>query len=144
MKRKVTTIEEYYGAPRQAGDPNRSTLQKLVDYLTTPTRHDFYPLEQKRHYYPDGSVLKSMSLSNGTLYAGCCKLGCPRRCVPISEFRPDNAEDALAFDLALRAHDSAVAAHDLDVATEQRAILEEKRSQTSLDCRRAEASSTPP
>ena len=65
MKRKVVTVTEYYGG--LAGP--RSVLQRLVDVFSPP-RHDFYPPEQKRHFYPDGVTLKSIAFADGTLYGG--------------------------------------------------------------------------
>mgnify|MGYP001310267818 CR=1 FL=1 len=135
MKRKVVTVTEYYGlaAPR-------SVLQRLIDAFSPP-RHDFYPPEQKRHYYPDGVTLRSIAFADGTLYGGCCALGCPRRCVSLSEFEPDSG---LEFHFALQAHSSALSARDLDVATEQRGVLDEQRDPRCRPCRAASAPALPP
>lgn len=133
MKRKVVTVTEYYCGTTNAP---RSVLQRLLDALT-PARHDFYPPEQKRHFYPDGATLKSIAFADGTLYGGCCALGCPRRCVGLEEFEPDSRMD---FQFALRAHSNALSARDLDVATEQRGVLDETRDPR---CRACRSESTP-
>ena len=136
MKRKVVTVTEYYcGIP----SGSRSVLQRLLDALA-PVRHDFYPLEQKRHFYADGATLKSIAFADGTLYGGCCALGCPRRCVGLEEFEPDSGMD---FQFALRAHSSALLARDLDVATEQRGVLDETRDPRCRACRSVDAPALP-
>lgn len=130
MKRKVVTVTEYYfGTPSGP----RSVFQRLLDAVA-PARHDFYPPEQKRHFYPDGTTLKSIAFADGTLYGGCCALGCPKRCVGIEEFEPDSRMD---FHFALRAHSNALSARDLDVATEQRGVLDETRDPRCRACRSA-------
>jgi len=143
MKRKVTTtVVEYYGRAPHSSDDGRSTLRRIVDALCSPPRHDFYPLEHKRHFYADGSVTRSIALANGMLYAGCCALGCPRRCVPIAAFR-GIGEAATAFDCAMQAHDAAVAAYDLDVATAQRELLEQCRRDVCAECFRKQQDAAP-
>ena len=136
MKRKVVTVTEYYGAPVA----KRSAFHRLLDAFS-PGRHDFYPPEQKRHYYPDGVTLRSIAFADGTLYGGCCALGCPRRCVTLSEFEPDRVT---GFQFALQAHANALSASDLDVATEQRGLLDELRDPRCFACRASDVAGSHP
>ena len=91
----------------------RSTLSRLLDRITgTSGRGEFYEYKEKRHYYKDGSALKSLALCNGTLYGGCISAACVMRCVPLRRFRPDDGPDAGLFDTAIETHDAAVQAFE--------------------------------
>lgn len=139
VKRKITTVEEY-DAPASMGVSKRSAWSRLADVLfgdqdALRVPPSFYRHEDKRHYYFNGTVLRSLAFSNGLLYGGCTQEGCPQRCVPIRLFEPEDAVQRGHFCCALATHDEAVAANDLEVAMENRAIIEANRAELCASCR---------
>lgn len=141
MKRRVTTTE-YYGFGQAS---QRSRVDRVLDYLLgdSATPDEFYPPEQKRRYYDDTQVLLSLAFNNGILYGGCCFSGCPRKCVPFSEFCPRDAKGAEEFECLSQTYSAALSAKDKDVAAETRGLLEKQRNSFCSLCPRPEASSHP-
>ena len=110
----------------------KSTWWRFFDaMLRAPS--EFYPPEQKRIFFENSTIYRSISLRNGQLYAGCLETPCPRKCVPMQEFVPVVNKDFWLC--ALETHNAAVDALDLDVATEQRAIIDRERHWKCLACR---------
>ena len=67
---------------------------------------EFDPPDQKRVFFENSTTYRSISLSNGQLYAGCLETPCPRKCVPMKEFVPVLNKDFWLC--ALEAHKAAV------------------------------------
>jgi|EP00966_Prymnesium_polylepis_P246993 hypothetical protein len=141
MKRRVTTTE-YFDNCRPS---KRSRVDRILDYLLSDKMDadEFYPPDQKRHYYEDTDVLLTLSFNNGILYGGCCTVGCPRKCVPLSEFRPREASGYEAFDCMIPTYEAALSARDKDVASETRAALEQLRSRVCSTCSQPSAANIP-
>lgn len=140
MKRRVTTTE-YFGYSTSSQRPR---IDRILDYLLGDrvAAEEFYPPDQKRNYYDETEVLCTLAFNNGILYGGCCGTGCPRKCVPLSEFRPQDSKDGEAFDCLSCTYEAALSAKDKDVATETRSSLGSLRSRFCFKCSQPSADAT--
>lgn len=115
--------------------PRTGVVDRLLDYFIGPHQFEFYPTKNKRSYFEDSNLLRSIALADGSLFGSCVEAGCYNRCVPMLAFRPEEQSSGSEFDALCDAHNRAVSANDVDVAFEQRTRLEVLRSPTCVDCR---------
>ena len=134
MKRKIV-IEEYDAASGWSIEwPSWFSLPRAKP----DAGKDFYPPDEKRHFFEDGETFKSISFSDGTLFAGCCKRGCLQMCVPIENFKPLDERGAAVFDAHMQAHSAAVSAKDVQMASEFRGLVESARARFCTRCSQQE------
>lgn len=112
-----------------------TAIHRNLEWLW-PRRSGFYADYEKRSFFGESSLYRSLALADGSLYGGCLSPSCPTRCVPLATFAPDDDYARAHFDAALCMHADAVYACDLDVARENRQIAERFRCDVCPDCRR--------
>ena len=130
MKRKIVVEEYGQTAPRSRWD-------QLVNFFA-PTQvqesSDFYPIEEKKHFFNDGSTYRTVAFANGLLFGGCLSPGCVESCLPIKDFPPDGEMCARAFQSFVRVHHAAVSCGDLAMASEYREWIEQYRNDFCKSC----------